>query len=174
MTHNSIEAYIQAHEGVGALTRFVPRSRTRPKRRLYLTEEARNKFDDPSSAVNILVGRGKIEAAFTRWTLGERVYADGKKAKFLKRLESPPPEIWEIRVTEPHVQARIFGRFAAADAFVVTQIHTRQLLGKKGSKPWKDACSNCVAQWDKLFPIPPHSGTSIHYYVTENCDDFDI
>jgi hypothetical protein len=176
LTYISIEAHLTECEATGKLTRFVPRSRKKSQRRLYFSQVFEKKINDPTSAVNILIGRGKIEAALVRWTLGERVYADEKrKPRFLKRLEAPPPEVWEIRITEPNAQARIFGRFVTADSFIVTDIHTRQMLGKKGSPSWISACQNCVNEWVNIFSTAvPFSGITIHDYVTENCDDFDI
>lgn len=132
-------------------------------------------FSNPSSAVNLLVGKGFIESAFTRWVSGDLVYGDKKMGRFLGRLLPPPPEIWEIRVTEPVVQARLFGRFAEPDTLILTNFHTRRHLGSKGSAPWTQAMANCVNSWDALFPgIPAFEGPDIHAYVTENCDDFPI
>jgi hypothetical protein len=140
-----------------------------------MTATALQKFTDPGSAVNLLVGRGYVEAAFTRWTLGERVYGDEAGGRFLKRLAAPPPEIWEIRVTEPIVQARIFGRFACPDTFIVTASHTRQMLGRKGSQGWVAACSACVGEWNSIFAgTAPFAGVKISDYVTENCDEFPL
>lgn len=129
---------------------------------------------DSSSAVNLLGCRGAIEASLTRWTVGERVYGDSR-SRFLRRLDPPPPEVWEIRVTEPVVQARLFGRFAEPDTVVLTKFFTRQLLGKKGSLSWTAAMAGCVGAWEALFcHEPPFAGNTIHQYVTENCDDFPI
>jgi hypothetical protein len=134
-----------------------------------------HEFDDANSATNLLCGRGYIEAALAKWTLGERVHSDGKKGRFLKDLEPPPPEVWEIRVTEPSVQARLVGRFAEPNTLILVKFYTRQLLGDKGSQGWKRAMENCETQWNKLFPNhAPFSGQSIGDYVTENCDDFPI
>jgi hypothetical protein len=82
-------------------------------------------FDDPRSAVNLLVGKGYIAAAMTRWVSGGLVYGDNRRGRYLDRLTSPPPEIWEIRVTEPAVQGRLFGRFAEPDTLILTKFHTR-------------------------------------------------
>ncbi len=166
----SIEALITSLEAQGRLRRFVPRSRHPPRRRMYLGPPAMVDYDDPHSATNILVGKGFIEAALLRWTAGNRVYKG-----FLKRLDPPPPEIWELRVTEPVAQGRLFGRFACADAFILTNLHTRQMLGAKGSSTWERAMAACEACWKDLFgDAEPFSGPSIHAYVTENCDDFKI
>jgi hypothetical protein len=153
----------------------VPKTRHPPKRRLYLAGEAMKDFDDPSSAVNLLVGKGYIEAALTRWTSGGLVYGDRRRGRFLDRLRPPPAEVWEIRVTEPVTQARLFGRFAEPDTIILTKFHTRRHLGNEGSQAWKDAMRKCVATWDDLFPgHAPFNSLNIHAYVTENCDAFPL
>src|SRR5262249_23009601 len=161
-------------EAVGKLRRYVPRTRRAPRRRLYLAAKAMKDLDNPSSAVNLLVGKGFIEAALTRWVSGGLVYGD-IKGRFLDRLGPPPPEIWEVRVTDPTVQARLFGRFAEPDTLILTSFHTRSFLGRKGSAGWLAAMSDCANVWDELFPEnPPFTGPNINAYVTENCDAFPI
>jgi hypothetical protein len=174
LTYMSIAGQIRTL-GPGKLRPFVPRSRHKPRRRLFLSEQAQKDFDDPHSAVNILVGKGFIEASMTRWVLGERIYGTSKRGTFLDRLSSPPPEVWEIRVTEPSSQARLFGRFAEQDTLILTRFHTRSFLGDKGSQAWKNAMAECVAIWDTLFPgLAPYSGLTIHHYVSEQCDTFPL
>ncbi len=171
----SIRQNIAALEKDGKLTRYVPRSRNAPQRRLYLTTAALRDLTDPQSALNILVGRGYIEASLTRWSIGGRVFGDEKRGRFLYRLDPPPPEIWEVRVTEPVVQGRLLGRFAGPDTLVLTKFGTRQLLGKYGSASWNGAMAECERTWNELFcSNAPFSGKTIHDYVTENCDDFPI
>lgn len=133
-------------------------------------------LDDPNSAVNLLVGRGAIEAALTAWTVGDYLYDNGRRgAGFIKRLEAPPPEIWEIRITHPAPQARIFGRFAEPDTFIAMTMHTRSYLKKKGSHAWINTCNRCAADWATLLPtFPPHRGNIVADYITENCDDFPL
>jgi hypothetical protein len=109
-----------------------------------------------------------VDAAFTRFVLGDRVYKG-----FLDRLEPPRDEIWEIRVTAPRPQWRVLGRFAEPDTFVATGCFARDRLGRKGSDEWEAAIADCVAQWAALFPgLDPHTAPAIDRYVTENCDDF--
>jgi hypothetical protein len=171
----SIKAQIAALEAAGMLRRYVPKGRHPPRRRLYLAGMAMKDFDDSSSVVNLLVGKGFIEASLTRWASGGLIWGDKKRGRFLDRLCPPPPEIWEIRVTEPVVQARLFGRFAEPDTLILTGFHTRSHLRDKGSQTWKDAMTNCANAWEGLFStLPPFSGPDIHAYVTENCDDFPI
>ena len=181
LTYMSIAPSIMALVASGKLRGYQPRSRLPAKRRLFLTESAVKDLEDRNSATNILDVRGFIEGAMARWVQGQRVFADDKgKARFLKRLDPPPPEIWEIRVTEPRVQARLFGRFAEPDTLILSKFHSRQVLRdkKKSSaqdSEWQTAMAQCESTWNGLFPgIAPFSGTTIHEYVTENCDDFPI
>lgn len=122
----------------------------------------------------MLCGRAYIEAALARWVSGGRVYWH-PKSRFMADLEPPPPEVWEIRVTEPRTQGRLFGRFVEADTLVLTAFHTRGHLGDRGSQGWIDAMADCVNQWDAFSPsLPVLSAPSIHSYITENYDDFPI
>jgi hypothetical protein len=137
---------------------------------LYVALEAWSELNNPQSAICLLVGRGVVEAALTRWVSGARIYR-----AFLRRLDAPPPEIWEIRVTEPLVRARLFGRFADSDTFILTNMRTRQLLGKRGSVGWARAMSDCEQCWGRLFPgHAPYAGTWMRDYVTENFDDYEL
>ena len=170
----SILATIPTLETDGKLTRFIPRRGQIPRRRLFLAAPALKDLADRSSAVNLLVGRGFVEAALTRWTVGERVHGTKRKGYFLDRLCPPPPEIWEIRVREPSVQARLFGRFAGPNTLILTKFYTRNLLGKKGSQAWQYAMAECDETWNDLFDGPPFSADTVGEYVTENCDDFPL
>ena len=113
---------------------------------------------------------GFVAAALTRFVVGDRIYRG-----FLKRLDPPPEEIWEIRVTQPRPQWRLFGRFAEPDTLILTGFFTRGHLGDKGSEAWREAMADCAERWEALFPNhAPYSAASIHDYVTENCDDFPV
>ena len=169
----SILEKIQSLERGGKLTRYIPLSGV-PKRCLFLAALALQDLNDPSSATNFLTGRGWVEAALTRWTSGGLVHGNQRRGLFLDRLSPPPPEIWEIRVYEPNVQSRLFGRFAAPDTLILTKFHTRSYLGSRGSKNWRDAMMACKTTWDRLFEMPPFSAGTIGEYVTENHDDFPI
>jgi len=172
----SIHATIAALEAEGKLTRYLRRRSRHPaRRRLFFTVEAARDLADPNSAVNLLVGRGFLEASLMRWVSGQQVYGNRRGGRFLRRLWPPPSEIWEIRVTEPIVQARLFGRFAEPDTLILTRFHTRRLLGAKGSQDWQRAMIECANIWSGVFgSVDPFSGSSIHHYVTENCDDFPL
>jgi hypothetical protein len=177
----SIEEKIAELEGTGRLTRFEPPS-VRPLRRsLFLGGDALREFNDPHSATNVLVGRGRINAALVKWVTNGQVYASNGKPRFLKRLCAPPPEIWEMMVTEPGSQGRLFCRFARPNTLILLNLHTRNHLGKKHIKKkershnWETAMKQCADCWNALFPkMPPFSGPNVHAYITENCDDFEI
>lgn len=170
----SIQLKINALAAAGKLTAYRPPGPRVARRRLYLSNEGWDDLMNSSSAVNLLGCRGAIEASLTRWTTGGLVYGD-TKGRFLFRLDPPPPEIWEVRVTEPVVQARLLGRFAEPDTLILTKFFSRQLLGKKGSPSWRDAMNGCARTWESLFGAEPaFTADSIHRYVTENCDDFPI
>lgn len=176
----SIVDEIASAEASGKLIRFAPKSRRPLVRRLFLAQEAFKDLDDPQSATNIMTGRGHIIAALERWVRGGQIYADNGKGRFLKRLDGPPPEIWEIRVTQPVVNARLFGRFAYASTLILTNFHTRPYLGPKyvkgkPSAKWIKAMESCEDSWNNLFPCtPPMAGNTVHAYITENCDDFHL
>jgi len=155
--------------------KYVPLSRHKPKRRLFLAGQAIMDVNDPNSAVNVLVGKGPMAAAMTRWTLGESVWGNKKRGLFLDSLDPPPDDVWEIRVTAPRPQVRILGCFADPDTLVLFCMHSRSYLGKKGSAAWIAAMGTCSTNWATLFPNdPPFRGKTIHDYVTENCDDFPV
>jgi hypothetical protein len=170
----SIQPEIIKLEASGLLVRYMPRNSRVPRRRLFLAPGAQKDLVDPSSATNSLVGKGFIVAALEKWVLGEKIYGKNR-GEFLDRLDPPPPDIWEIRVTPPAVQARLFGRFAAPDTLILTKFHTRSMLGNRGSQGWRLAMKACHDCWNDLFPsIPCFVADSVHSYVTENCDDYPI
>ena len=174
LTNMSIRPHILALEKSGKLKPFRPPGSAR--RRLYLTEQAVRDLENADGIVNLMALRGMTEAGLKRWVHGGRLWADlDGTPRFLKRLCSPPPEIWEIRFTDPRVQLRLFCRFAEPNTLIGTKFHTRQMLGRKGSKDWNAAMKACSDYWDRLFPGRiPFSGKTIHDYVTENYDDFPL
>jgi hypothetical protein len=175
LTFMSTQAYIASLEATGKLWRYLPRGRHPPVRRLYLTESAVKDLG-PTSAVTLLSLRGFVESAFTRWTSGGLVYADSRsRPRFLKRLDPPPQEIWEIRITDPDIQVRALCRFPEPDTLITTRIATRDLFGRRDSRTreWQQAMNDCETVWSDLG-LPIHTGVVIKDYVTRNCDDFPI
>src|SRR3712207_75568 len=137
----SIAAMLRQRCATGDLVMFKPeQSRRPPRRRLFLSRELHRDLGAGHSAIGVYRAAGHIRAALTRWVSGGEVYR-----RFLKRLDPPPPEVWEISITEPVVQWRVFCRFAEADTLVATAAHTRQHLGKRGSQAWQDATGACAA-----------------------------
>jgi hypothetical protein len=174
----SIAEALKALHVSGELTPWIPaRTRKTPRRRLYLTKEALSDLRDPNSAINLLAWnkqatRGRIEASLDLWVLGNRVYLN-RKRRFMCRLEPPPPEIWEVRVTEPQPQVRLFGSFVEPDTLIITKFHSRHQLGNRGSRAWTTAMSDCARKWTQLLPMTsPLSANAVHSYITENCDDY--
>jgi len=173
----SIHARLKELEGTNPpiVERFVPAGRHPPKRRAYLLGQAKSEFQSAESAVNLLVGKGQIYNSLVRWTSGGLVHGNKRRGLFLDSLDPPPSDLWEVRVTEPIVQARFIGCFADRDTLVLMRLHTRGFLGDKGSQAWSSAMAACVADWSLHFPQHSiHSAPSIHDYVSENCDDFPI
>lgn len=175
----SIHDQIRVLVAKGELHPYRPRGRKLARRCLFLTAETWKDINNPNSAMALLGGRGPVEAAMTKWVNGEYIYGRRiggvLKCGFLCRLDPPPPEIWEIRVTEPLVRWRIFARFASPDTLVATSVRTRTLLGKKGSSNWVAAMNDSVAAWNALFPNhAPFTANQVRDYVTENCDEFEL
>jgi hypothetical protein len=172
----SIRDQIIAHEST-ALWRFEPPNLVL-KRRLYLTATARGHLLNPNSATNVLGLRGHIQAAMTHWVTGGLIRSDEKgRPRFLKRLDPPPPEIWEIRVTDPIPQARLLGRVVEQDTLILDRFHTRQFLGERENpnSGWNEAMIAVEAALSALFPDEPLlQGKAIGEYVKENCHDFPI
>jgi hypothetical protein len=160
------------------LVRYKPVSQRKPKRRLYLADQALKEYQTDGSAVNLLVGRGFVASSMSRWVLGEHVHGSKKRGLFVDRLEPPPPEVWEMRVTEPIVQGRLLGFFAEPDALVMLRMHTRGYMGDRHPTKrdqWDETMDECRAVWDALFRgEPPLGGATIHEFVTENVDDFPL
>lgn len=171
----SIAERIRALEETGELRRYSPRSRHPPRRRMYLTKRAIGCIEKPNSYVNAMSLQGHVVAAMDRWTTGGRIHAHRRRPIFLKRLDPPPPDVWEIRVTDPTPQIRILGRFADLDTLIVSNMHSRGHLGERGSKAWTEALKLVVEDWETLFPDHgPLGGEKISDFVSENCDDFAI
>lgn len=172
----SILPILLQHAAAGRLFPVVPmRKGAKAVRRAYLTETARKDLNDPNSATVMLTGRPALQAVLENWVTGGHIVAIRKRPQTLKRLDPPPPEIWELRVTQPVHQARIFFRFAGPDCIVVTNANTRHLLGSLGSPEWAAAMSKSETEWQTLFGTePPFSAPVISQYVSANCDDFSL
>lgn len=137
----SITAELLQLEVEGKLVRHEPKTAFRAKRRLYLAEPAVRKYNDPHSAVSILVGKAKILGALDRWVFGGRVYGDGKKGVFLRlsirrrttfgRLELPNQSTRVAYSVDLPKQIRWLLLICTQDAF--------WMKAMLGFHPWKTA-----------------------------------
>lgn len=173
-TLNVLSSRLSQLEVEGELVRYVPRIR-RAKRRLYLHKRAVAELTSSTSTFAVLGLQGRIRDVLERWTVGDRVWTDAEgKPRFLKPLFPPAPNVWEMLMTEPRAQVRMFFVFAEPDTIFMSYMRTRSFLGRRSSQNWKEAKSECIATWNALFPYPPFQGSRITDYVTENCDVFSI
>jgi hypothetical protein len=99
----------------------------------------------------------------------------GGTGAVLARLDAPPPDVWELRVTDPSPQFRILGQFVEKDVFVATAIHNRSILRSRNrsnrarSQGWKDAMHECAASFRGMFgAIRPVTGNDITAFISEN------
>jgi len=167
----SISDLIIKAEQNGQLLRYIPRALRGCKRAAFLSKEAYNDINKELSAASLLGGTGYIHAALTKWVNGEYIYKG-----FIKRLAKPPPDIWEIKVTEPNPQWRIFFRFADKDTIIISKCYSRNTLKDKNSQAWKEAMNGCETFWNNIFGnISPfvNEDRSINY-VSDKCDDFKV
>ena len=173
MTYMSIIDQIKTYEALTppTLQRIGQPKGEVAKRGILLAPQAQKDLDGAMK----LVGRGYVIAVLERWVTGKIIKAriGGKKhGAFLAMLNPPPDQVWELRVTEPQSQGRLFCRFAAKDLMIVTHMNTRSMLGKDGSPNWKRAMDDCVKEWDRLFPgQPPYQAGSVADYISENWED---
>jgi hypothetical protein len=176
LTYKSISDLLQQLERDGKILRFVPKTRSLPARRLYLGTIAERERTSKDSAVNIIVGAGFVEASLTRWSSGGRIFADDRqKPRFLKELEPPPNDIWEIRVTEPVVQGRLLGAFIERDTLILLKLCTRAMLRNKSSPAWASVMRECESAWVGIFgSVPRMHAADIGDYVSENYDYFKL
>lgn len=168
----SIEHICGEAERRQLLARFVPSYGT-AKRRLFLTKEAANDLSSRGTIAAMKL-RPAVKARFEEWVSGGRVLSEGnEKPGYLKRLDAPPHEVWEFRITAPSSKVRAIGRFMTPNAYVVTGVYTRNFLGKYGSKAWLQVQQQCVERWKEVFgSFQPFAGNIYADYVTENCDAF--
>ena len=175
----SIHEMLQQLEGEGKLVRFLPPDGVAEKRQLFLTSGLYQEFSDRRSSFNFFGQMPAARIAFGRWVTGNLVTVRlglGNTGAELARLEPPPEEIWEFRITEPVPQLRVFARFAAPDILVATAAVNRDRLGRafsrsqKQNKAWTEAMYGCISEWTRLFGrTEAFRGRVIADYVSENC-----
>lgn len=131
------------------------------KRALFISKSVMNEILKANSNVGFHNCRPHIEAVFDNWVKGVEVAVSlggSGKGALLARLDPPPPNIWELRVTDPSPQFRVFCMFAAKDILVATQIENRNVLGSKQTKTgkksaaWTKIMQDCNNEWVRLFP----------------------
>jgi hypothetical protein len=109
-------------------------------------QPAKQKLDSWAASKQNAAKVGEIEAALTRWTLGEWIYPE-----FLKELDPHTNGIWEVRVTAPGNHVRLVCSFACQDTLVIDDVYTRKHLQDYGSENWKNAINNAKYRWDQHF-----------------------
>lgn len=163
----SIYGAISDRLASGEIKPYVSLSCHKPRRAIYLTKKAEAEIRN--SALQILAGTPAILGALDAWTLGQWIPGNKKRGEFLVPLDPPPDDVWEIKIRAPCVQGRLFIRFIDADVLLGTHTHTRGHL----DSGFQEAMKECVDTWEELFPgALPFRGSSIHDYITFNCDDF--
>jgi len=108
----------------------------------------------------------KLEADIT--TFVEGGYAHGE---FIKQLDPPKFEHWELKSVAPRPGIRIFGRFALPDVFVGTHAVFRCELGKKWSVNFELNKLKCEEEWNNAgLPKPFTAAPDFEYtkYITFN------
>lgn len=86
----------------------------------------------------------------------------------LKRLDPPPEEIWEIRVTE-RPQIRLFGWFAAVDVFIVCHLQYRDKLPntRHDGPGWRETMEKAARTRSRLFSdLPIRTASKPEHYFT--------
>jgi hypothetical protein len=149
-------------------------------RALYFTPAVLKELNDPASSVHYHNVRADCLRVMERWVSGGEIpmsMSGSGKGTVLARLDPPPPDMWEFRVTEPRSQFRIFGQFVEKDVFVATHIRSRASLlgtkmrsgGKQRSRGWTDAMYDCIKVCQSLIaPYVPLSGNDPAEFVSEN------
>jgi hypothetical protein len=166
----SIQQQIETCEMHGQMVRLRPIWPTVPENRLiYMT---RRFLDELENWKNENEYRAeKLLAELDDYMAGEFItVGDGKSNRgFLKRLDPHSDEVWEVRSMEPKPSLRIFCRFVMPDVLLATHMERRTDLKGYGSSEFANAILTCKAEWRKCFVNwPPHSGETIHDYITEN------
>lgn len=172
LTYISIKDFIKTHEERGLLKRVAAPSGQREIRGILLCPHAHRALYDRNSPIRILGASPLTQVALERWVVGAPMLVrfGGKRSDgFLARLDPPPEEVWEFRVTQPRPHVRALGRFISQDLILVTHIYTRNHLGRAGSSAWTAALNDCVTEWDNLFPDnAPLRGTQISDYISSS------
>jgi hypothetical protein len=175
----SIKAHLKSLEGAGKITRFAAPVPFSSRRALYLAPELMKELTNPSSHVNFHKAAADCERMMERWVKGDpmNISLGGPgRGSMLARLDPPPSDVWELRVTDPRPQFRIFCQFAGPDILIATSVENRNLLGEKArgrkrSDAWSKAMYGCTEKCGELLaPFKPFSSDNAADYVTEKCN----
>lgn len=150
-------------------------------RRLYLSAAFARELFEGQSAIGFFEQQTSVLNMFERWIRGKRITVriSGRvPGALLARLEPPPEDIWEFRVTDPRPQLRVFVMFAAPDVLVVLLARNRDTLGSAGnahgkkSKAWLEAMYGCQTEWRRIFGgASPFRGGKLADYITGNAEE---
>ncbi|RWC61515.1 hypothetical protein [Mesorhizobium sp.] len=178
----SIRIHLNGLVSKGSLHSFMVHHPLRPMRALYFTPAVFKELNDPASTVNYHGVRADCLRVMERWVSGGSIamsMSGSGKGAVLARLDPPPPDAWELRITEPNVQFRLFCQFVEKDVLVATHMRPRgTLLGKKmrsgktRSSAWtgamwdcKKACQSLITPHVAIGGDDPASFISESYYV---------
>jgi hypothetical protein len=174
----SIVDEIRQRVADGMLVLREPMIRGSPHTRLvYAAPMLSDRIDADLSSEESADRMGRLIADVDHFSMGGLVTVSrgAEKHAFMKQLEPPGDEIWEIRSRDPKPSLRVFGRFAVRDVFIATHVCSRGELGGPHSRAWSDELRRCAAEWRKLFPTyPPLSGVALHDYISENVVDLGL
>ncbi len=142
-------------------------------RKIYVSSEIKSLLLGPWSERSLEVRCGYLRADIDRYIEGQllAIAASPYKGKtsYMKQLDPPRDEVWEIRSRDPKPGIRLFGRFSEKDVFIALSWHERSNLKGPGSRQWRDAKEECKSEWRKLFPTyQPLMGNNINEYLTNN------
>lgn len=157
----SIEDQLVAREEDGKIHAFKPPKGFKAKRALYISSSVLKEITGANTNVAFHKCKMDIERVFDSWVKGDefRVSETGSgKGATLAKLDPPPEGVWELRITEPKTQFRVFCQFAKKDVLVATAIENRNILGDKYTangkfaKEWQRVMHGSKNAWDGLFP----------------------
>ena len=137
---------------------------------LYVTDDIARRLLGPwpdEATRERMVG---VRVDFDHFSSGGVIVVDDRKRSqpHFKKIEPGRDEVWALRCRSSGRQMRAFGRFAACDVFVVTNLVDRDHLGGRGNKAWRDEAVRCRAEWTRLFhSYPPIVSGDIHDYISD-------
>src|SRR5437868_5900088 len=142
----SIEDEIEACKRAGRLMPLMPLAPgTSAQRALLATvsvyQQVTGPWDSEADETRFMALRADLD-----------VFSAGRliTPRYLFQLRDRREEVWEIRSLKPLPSIRIFGRFAAKDAFVAINYERREVLADV-KEEWRRAKETCKAEWRKLF-----------------------